>query len=116
MAELICIVCPKGCHIKVSDTGEVLGGAGCEKGIAYAQNEQTNPMRVLTSTVILRGGRHPRLPVKTDAVIPKAKIFEAMQLLNGLTVQAPVARGQIVVANILGTGVNFVATAEALQV
>ncbi|MDL2324978.1 DUF1667 domain-containing protein [Ruminococcaceae bacterium OttesenSCG-928-A16] len=111
MKELICIVCPKGCHLKIDEeNGFAVTGNACEKGPVYAVKELTNPTRVVTSTVRIQGAEIPRMPVKTDGDIPKDKIFAAMQLLNGVTLQAPVRVGTVIVPNILGTGKNFVAT------
>ena len=116
MTELICIVCPKGCHLKVDEeNGYTVTGNSCEKGADYGKKELTNPTRVITSTVRIEGGTLCRLPVKTDADIPKQDIFRAMALLNRVTVQAPVWVGDVVVPDILGIGVNFVATKTILK-
>ncbi len=111
MKELICIVCPKGCHLQVDETKDysVLGHS-CSRGEKYAKEELTNPTRVITSTVRVEGGLHHRCPVKTDSPLPKGKIMEAMALLNDVTLQAPVTEGQTVLKDISGTGINFVAT------
>lgn len=106
MAEIICIVCPKGCHVQVE--GDHVKGAGCERGQAYAVQESTCPARIITSTVCVCGGAHPRIPVKTDREIPKEMIFQSMQLLNGITLNAPVHRGDIVVKNVCGTNANWI--------
>lgn len=111
MTELICIVCPKGCHLHVDEqNGYAVTGNSCEKGAAYGKKELVNPTRVVTSTVKIHGADCRRLPVKTDADIPKGMIFDAMKLLNGVEVIVPASIGDIVVEDILGTGVNFVAT------
>ena len=53
--ELTCIICPKGCALKVEldENGKVLGVTGntCKRGAEYAENECTNPMRTVTSTM-----------------------------------------------------------------
>lgn len=111
MKELICIVCPKGCHLKVDEeNGYAVTGNGCPRGAEYGKVELTNPTRVVTSTVAVEGGAHPRCPVKTNKPIPKGKILEAMASLDGLVLQAPVALGQVVVRDVCGTGADFVAT------
>lgn len=111
MTELICIVCPKGCHLKVDEeNGYTVTGNGCPRGAAYGHKELTNPTRVITSTVRVEGGTLRRASVKTSADIPKGRIFEAMRLLDGVVLQAPVAIGDVVVPDILGLGVDFVAT------
>ena len=83
MKELICIVCPKGCHLKVDeDNGYAVAGSGCPRGAEYGKRELTHPTRVITSTVRCRGGAYPRCPVKTSGPIPKERIFEAVALLE----------------------------------
>ena len=111
MKQITCIVCPTGCRLLV-DGEEALevSGAGCPRGITYGKKEATSPTRVLTSTVLLQGGPYSRLPVKTKADIPKHLIKEAMALLNGVQVQAPVKSGDVVVKDICGTGIPWVAT------
>lgn len=116
MTELICIVCPKGCHLKVDQENNYqVTGHSCEKGKAYGKKELTNPTRVITSTVRISGGALSRLPVKTDKDIPKGKIKNAMELLNAVTVEAPVKIGDVILGDILNLGVNFVATKTILK-
>lgn len=111
MKELICIVCPKGCHLKVDEEqGFAVTGNACPRGAEYGKLELTNPTRVVTSTVRCEGGAHPRCPVKTDRAVPKGKIFQVMAALEGITLSAPVAVGQVVIENVCGTGANIVAT------
>jgi len=113
MKNLICIVCPKGCHLQVDEEhGYAVTGNSCPRGAEYGKTELLHPTRVLTSTVRLEGGLHRRLPVKTSAPIPKELMFEAMNALNGVTLTAPVTVGQVVIANLLGTGVDVVATRD----
>ena len=113
MKNLICIVCPKGCHLQVDeDNGCAVTGNSCPRGAEYGKTELLHPTRVLTSTVRVDGGLHRRLPVKTTAPIPKELLFQAMEALNGVTLTAPVTVGQVVIANLLGTGVDVVATRE----
>lgn len=111
MTELICIVCPKGCHLKVDEeNGYAVTGNSCEKGVAYGKKELTNPTRVVTSTVRVEGGEKRRVSVKTSCDIPKSKMLEAVSLLNAVTLTAPVHIGDLVLKNILDTGADFVAT------
>lgn len=113
MKNLICIVCPKGCHLQVDeDNGYAVTGNSCPRGAEYGKTELLHPTRVLTSTVRVDGGLHRRLPVKTTAPIPKELLFQAMEALNGVTLTAPVTVGQVVLYDLLGTGVDVVATRE----
>lgn len=90
-------------------------GHSCQKGVDYGKKELTNPTRVLTSTVRIEGAALTRLPVKTSADIPKGEIPNAMKLLNDVTVTAPVRIGDVILPNILGLGVDFVATKTLLN-
>ena len=115
MTELICITCPRGCHLKVDENNnfEVTGNA-CPRGKVYGYNEVTNPQRVVTSTVMTNSKTEPRCPVKTNGTIPKSKMFEAMTLLDGIVVKTPIEVGDVVVENLFATGVDFV-TCKAIK-
>lgn len=107
--ELICIVCPRGCHLEVDlDNNYAVKGNECKRGADYGLKELTNPTRVITSTIKISGGIHKRVPVKTDGAIPKGLNFKCMEVINKLEVTSPVKVGQIVVSNILDTGINVV--------
>lgn len=108
MKEMICIVCPKGCRLSVSDAMEVTGN-GCPRGKDYAITELTAPTRVLTSTVQISGGLHPRLPVRTSKPIPKGAMFEVMDLIGQIRAAAPIALGTVLAENILNTGADLIA-------
>lgn len=111
--ELICIVCPKGCHLKVDTHNEYkVSGNQCQRGIDYGVVELTNPTRVVTSTIRIKGGIHKRVPVKTNGAIPKTLNFECMKIINSLEVEAPVKVGQIISKNILGTNIDLVITRD----
>ncbi len=108
--ELICISCPMGCHLKVNaETKEVTGNT-CKRGEIYGINEVTNPVRVITTTVKVKDGEFPVIPVKTKTPIPKELNFKSMEVLNSIEIEAPISMGDIIVKDILGTGVDVVAT------
>ena len=113
MKELICIVCPKGCHLRVDEeNGYTVKGNACPRGAAYGRAECQHPTRVLTSTVVVSGGLHSRCPVKSDKPLPKEDLFAIMALLEDVRLTAPVHTGQVVLENVLNTGVNIIATRE----
>lgn len=110
MKELICICCPNGCHLQIdSESGYTVSGHKCDRGAAYGKDELLHPVRVVTSTVKTTSKLYPRLPVKTDRPIDKEKMFAVMELLNDVTVSAPVLTGDVLLPDILGTQVNIVA-------
>ena len=65
MANIICIVCPKGCRLTVDENTLAVTGNGCPRGAEYGKNELTHPVRVVTSTVRVEGADICRCPVKT---------------------------------------------------
>lgn len=116
--DLTCIGCPLGCSIKVTmDNGEVteVTGNTCPRGDAYARKEVTNPTRIVTSTVRVKGGKSIMVSCKTKEDIPKGKIFDVTKALADIEIQAPVHIGDILVSNVAGTGVEIVATKNVDQ-
>jgi len=109
--NLICIVCPIGCRLKVSGTEDNLKviGAKCDKGTPYARNEIFNPHRVVCTTVKIKGGIHPVIPVKTDKPIPEKYKLEAVRAVSSIELTSPVKMGDIIMSDLFGTGVNIVA-------
>jgi CxxC motif-containing protein len=111
--ELICINCPMGCHLEVIEleNGEwLVKGNQCPRGKSYAIKELTAPTRVLSTTVIINHGFLNRLPVRTNIGLPKEKLFDAMNVINHVVVDAPIKRGDVIIKNILGTGVDVISS------
>ena len=108
--QLICICCPKGCHLNVDAENGSVTGNGCKRGIEYGINEVTNPVRVVTSTVKVSNGELPVVTVKTRNPIPKELNFKCMEEINKTVVEAPVKIGDIIIKNVLETGVDIIAT------
>ena len=108
MTKLICIVCPKGCHLQVDDNLNVTGNS-CKRGEEYGRNEVTNPTRTITSTVVLLNASETRLPVKTSIPVPKSKMFQVLREIDKIKVTAPVNCGDVLLKNVLGTGSDIVA-------
>lgn len=91
MANIICIVCPKGCRLTVDENTLAVTGNGCPRGAEYGKNELTHPVRVVTSTVRVEGADICRCPVKTAGSVPKEKMFAVMDALDGVCLHAPCA-------------------------
>ena len=111
--EMICIVCPMGCYLTVAYLGTKISdvsGNRCKVGLEYAEKEMSNPERILTTTVKVKHGHLPLVSVRTNKPIPKGRIFDAMNLLAKVEVEAPIKIREPIIQNILNTGVNVVAT------
>ena len=116
--HLTCIVCPMGCDLAVTldENGSFLAVEGytCKRGEAYAKTECTAPTRTVTSTVALEGGGV--LPVKTASPIPKGLIFEAMRAIDSIKAPKGTRMGDVLIADLCGTGVALIATRHASEV
>ena len=117
MSELVCIVCPRGCTLRVEGEGEALQvtGNGCKRGADFARSELTAPKRTLCTTVRTAFPDVPVLPVRVSAEIPKEKIFPVMEAINAVTLETPVAMGGVILKNVLGLGVDVVAASDLLR-
>ena len=116
MKELICINCPLGCHLSVDDadvSNVKVSGNTCPRGVTYAVSEVTAPKRMVTSSVNVTGSKVKRVSVKTSAPIAKNKIFDCLAEIKKVTATAPVAIGDVLLANVCDSGVDVVATREA---
>jgi CxxC motif-containing protein len=111
--KLICITCPRGCTLDLTMEGETVvkvEGNSCKRGIDYAIGELKDPRRMVTTTVRVKGGVHPLVPVYTESPIPKPRIFDLLAEIRKIELTAPVKFGDVVIENALGTGINVLAS------
>jgi CxxC motif-containing protein len=105
-----------GCRLEVEEDADgsivEVRGFSCLKGKKFAEREHTDPRRMVTATVAVSGGLWPRLPVRTVAAVPKDRVWEVVNLLRPIAVGSPIFMGDIIVANIAGTGVDVVASRD----
>jgi len=108
--NLICIVCPVGCRLKVTKTLDELkiDGNLCDRGITYAHEEITNPLRMVCTTAKIKGGIHSVIPVRTDKPIPDKYKLDVVKEINKIVLTAPVKMGDVVIYDLFGTGVNMI--------
>lgn len=116
-----CTTCPSECLLTVEVERDADGavvevrfvtGNSCPRGDKFAHQELTCPMRVLTTTVAVSGGDEALLPVRTAEAIPLALHAQAMDLIRGLAVDAPIRMGDIVLPNLLDTGTELIASMD----
>ncbi len=111
--EIICTICPLGCHINVVETSDKayhVTGNQCKQGKAYAIAELENPLRVFTSTLLVESGDRRLLSIRTSKPVPKEFIKEMMLATSNLKVKAPIKMGQEIIHDILRTGANIIST------
>lgn len=109
--EIICIVCARGCRSLVCEDEEGIKVKGklCKNGQAYVKSEYRDPRRVLSTTIAIEGGSCKRLAVRSRGPVPKGKLLDCVRYLKTKKATPPLAIGEIVVKNILGTGEDIIA-------
>lgn len=116
-----CTTCPSECLLTVEverDTNDAVAtvlsvtGNSCPRGDKFAHQELTCPMRVLTTTVAVSGGDEALLPVRTAEAIPLELHAQAMDLIRGLVIEAPIRMGDVVLPNLLDTGTDLIASMD----
>lgn len=112
--KVICVTCPKGCTLEVNKDGTTVVSImnGCKRGHEYAKQELTDPRRMVATSVRIRGGVHPLIPVYTAAPFPKPRIPELLQALREVEVSAPIQMDQPILEDALGTGISILASRE----
>lgn len=117
MRELVCIVCPKGCTMKIEEKdGEIsVTGNSCKRGASFAVSEMTEPKRTVCTTVRTVFKDAPVIPVRVSAEIPKDRIFDVMREINAVTLSSPVGRNDVIIKNVLGLGADVIATSSVLK-
>ena len=109
MKELTCIVCPRGCRLTIDDDLNVTGNS-CPRGAIYAKDELTNPKRMITSFMRVKNRENCVVSVKTSTSIPKGMIFQVMEEINKVGVNAPTKIGDVAIKDVLGTGADIIIT------
>lgn len=113
---IICVGCPLGCEVKLTlnDKNEVAGieDNKCKEGKVYAVEEFTNPVRTLTATVLTQGSSQPLLPVRTSKPILKTLLPHSMSIIAKTRAKPPIKMGDVIVPNLLDTGVDVVASSD----
>ena len=101
----------------IDKKGEVQEFAGnkCKEGKKYVLEEYQNPVRTLTATVLTEGSSQPLLAVRTSKPILKTKQIPGMQVIAGVKARPPLKMGDVVIPDLLGTGVDVVASADLLS-
>jgi CxxC motif-containing protein len=114
----LCTGCPLGCRLEVDAVDdEVLEvrGFSCRRGERYGRQEHVDPRRPLSTTVWIEGAVIRRAPVRTAEPIPRDQVVAVARALRGVTVQAPIRRGDVILPDACGTGTDVIATRDLPQ-
>jgi len=113
LKEYTCIICPNSCDLEVTlENNKIIAieGAMCPKGKTYVENELSNPMRTIATSIKINNGDLPLVSVRLSKEIPKGKIFDVMEEIKKIKLKAPVKVGQVVIENVLGLDSDVVIT------
>ncbi len=112
--EFICTKCPMGCmlHLTINNDEITVTGNTCKIGEKYGISEYTNPVRTITTSVLCNTATGVKMvSVKTNDDVPKSKLDECLAEIKKITLnKEKVSIGDVIIENILGLGVNVVAT------
>lgn len=113
--KFICIRCPRGCEIYTTINGysiDKIEGNLCALGLEYVKTEITDPRRVVTSTVRVKNGVHPVVPVWTTEAIPIGKIFDLMKKLREIEFEAPIEINTCVLKNVFEMNIDVITSGK----
>lgn len=110
--EIICINCPLGCRVEVNTEIEgapEVSGYGCLRGKEFALQETVEPLRNITSLMRVHGSERP-VSVKTSGPVPKRLYFACIGEIFKTEAKLPLHAGDVLLPDILGTGVDILCT------
>ena len=112
-----CIVCPTGCeiHVKNVDGELIVEGHTCKRGEVYAKDEFIAPKRILTTTMRVKNGLLPLIPVRTDKPILKEKLNDVLNEIAVKKIKAPISMGDILIKNVLNLDANVIASRDLIK-
>ncbi|WP_315116181.1 DUF1667 domain-containing protein [uncultured Clostridium sp.] len=113
--EITCIICPNGCELSVDLEGKNIknvGGALCKRGEEYVTQEIQDPKRTISSLIKINNGEMPLVSVRTTKAIAKGKIFDIIEEIKKIEVDAPIKVNEVIIENILGLGSDIIATSS----
>lgn len=113
-----CTTCPSECALTIDTSIDENGvehvlsvqGNRCARGRKFAEQEIIRPMRILATTIVVRECDEKLLPVRTARPIPRDLHLRAMRDIRHASITAPVRMGDVVMSDLLGTGVDLVAS------
>jgi len=111
--RLTCVLCPVGCELEVRNDpagGLQVQGNQCDKGVPFALEEILYPKRNLATSIPVKGTATKMVSVRLSGPVARELIFPILAEISKLRPEAPVRRGQILIDDVLGTGVDVIAT------
>lgn len=115
-----CKVCPIKCELIITEnrldpSGYTVEGNSCGRGREFAIQEMNKKSRVITGKVLLRNGIMGHLPVKTTGLVPNNRVEDVLNIINSTCITAPVNKGDIIIENVLGLGIDVIAARKVKE-
>ncbi|MHA2182002.1 MAG: DUF1667 domain-containing protein [Promethearchaeota archaeon] len=103
-------------HVENVSGELIIDGHSCKRGEVYAREEFIAPRRILTTTIRVKDGLLPLIPVRSDNPLPKERLREALKEIAITKVKAPIKMGDILLKNVLGLEINIIASRDLAEV
>ncbi|MGN1099130.1 MAG: DUF1667 domain-containing protein [Christensenellales bacterium] len=115
MNRIVCLCCPNGCELDVSEENGriVVSGNNCKNGEIFALQEYTEPQRIVT-TLIKNNGYI--VAVKTDGTVPKDSVFGIVAAAKRVRLDGTVRIGDVVMSNVMKSGRDLIATTDSRRI
>ncbi len=108
-----CIVCPNGCQVKWDMEKQEYIGNKCTRGAEFAEQERTDPKRIITTTVRVRSEIQPLVAVRTAEAVNREDMFSIIEKVRDLSVEPNISLGDtIAIIEKNEKRISIVATAE----
>jgi CxxC motif-containing protein len=110
--DMVCFICPKSCLLSVEGIdGEIqVKNNRCRRGAEFAVKEMGDPERTLTGTIRVNNGVLPLVSIRSETPVKKAELKDLVRYIDGITVNAPVLSGKVLLSGIGKNSVNIIAT------
>ena len=109
------VYCAKHAREKIKKTKSMCSKADCYRSKEFAVNEVTDPKRTVTSTCKTSFKDIPVVAVKTSGEIRKEDINKVIEEINKVTINKRMKIGDVVIENVLNSGVNIVISSNILM-
>ncbi|NLM06916.1 MAG: DUF1667 domain-containing protein [Tissierellia bacterium] len=109
--KTICKVCPVGCEVSITGKDpNTITGNRCGRGGEYIYKQVMGKSEVLTGRMPIEGGIMSKIPVQTSEPLPSDLRDKILSEINSSKAVAPVKKGEVLIENVLGTGVDVIAS------
>lgn len=116
VTQITCVCCSNNCVVSIDeDNHNAVSGNHCYQGERFALQELACPTRSVDAYVAVSGGERELCAVHTSRPIQKERMLDAVAALKALTVPAPVWVNDVILADVCGSGVDFIASESVME-